>query len=438
MLIGLNFKKKFENEIATWNFYKQGLNTSKILANEIAYNCHYDNYFINCLSLKFLIKEALKAFILSKKVYTVDKNELGADILYLEPEENRKDYSTQSKFFLDKIKNYKIQIIKFDNNYKVERDLKKLPSKIWLFISLFVTIYSKNRKYSLKSFLYYSNRLLESQKFKYDFENCIKIVRPKVLITFYDMKRYGNLATQLCNNAKIKTITQQHAIYFALEDHIFMQPAVNYLNLISNYIFVWGQYTIDQFKGKVSQETKMILAGANHPEYSSDVDFILHNHSSKAFGILFSAEFFSSSNKELFNLSLSLARRLNYKVTIFFHPTNQLELYEEEVCKNYHDIQVDFKSFKINDIDDYDFFCCHTTTLIYPLLKKGKICFRYFDNNLVNLPGPELFFTELESLQNLVLQTKELSTFNIKENLKYVFGNINFDYDSELKKIMYN
>lgn len=438
MLIGNIYKRTFENEINIWDYDVKKIRVSKIIANEIAYNCHYANYFINSLDLKFLVKETLYSIILSKKVYRFNGLKSNIDILYLEPEEDRKDYFIQSKYLLEKITSHTVEVIKFNNNFESEIDLKNIPFKLFFLISSFIRVYSKSKKYPLKNFLYYSNRILESQKFRSNLENCIKKVRPKALITFYDMKRYGNIATQLCNNAKIKTVTQQHAIYFAVEDHFFMQPAVNYLNLVSNYIFVWGQYTIDQFKGKVSQDTKMILAGANHPEYSSDVDFIPQNHSSKAFGILFSAEFFSSSNKELFNLSLSLAKKLNYKVTIFFHPTNQLELYQEEVCKNYQDIQVDFKSFKINDIDDYEFFCCHTTTLIYPLLKKGKICFRYFDNNLVNLPGPELFFTELESLHNLVLQTKELSTFNITENLKYVFGNINFDYDSELKKIMYN
>ncbi len=436
MLIGSQYKENVQNEISTWAFSYNNIDYSKVIANEIAYNKHYVDYYINIQSTHTLVKKCFNVLFKSKRIYSFSEVNSKSRIIYLEPEEFRKDYFLQSNFFISKIFGKNVGIIKYNAVYDERVDMSLLFQKTLVLVYMFLSVFLRKHNYPLKSFLYYIIKILESQRFYYDLKLCLtKCNKPDVFITFYDMKRYGNLGTQLCNYKNIITITQQHAVYFAVNDNVFIQPAMNYLNLISKYFFVWGQYTIDQYSKVLPVQTKMIISGSNHPRYNKEVNFLEKSIENQSFGVLLSSEYFFLSNQALLNLSISFAKSKNYKLTVYYHPTNQLNEYRKHILEIDEEI-IEYREFNDNEIERHEFFCCHTTTLIYSILRKGVLCFRYLDELLINLPGPQYFFTDLSSLERLAFHKPECSKADIIKDLEYVFGNNDFDYSEEINKII--
>lgn len=429
MLIGSTFKKNF---FSTWNYWLklkfQYINYGNILANEIAYKEHIEYHFNT--SSKDLIKNILKNLLRKNSYSNYNfKHSTSQEIIFFGEEDNRQDYKNQCEFVLNSISDLsfcEVEINKIKKyNYK-RTSASDFLQKIFLLISStfnFCFSQQKLNKINFNKFLYFFNLVLYYFDQVKLLDQSIDWRKVKVIITFSDMKEYSNIATQLAKKHNVISLTQQHAVYSVPKENAFSQAAINYLNFNSNYLLGWGEAVAHTLEQVNISDDKILQAGTNVKSFQERINYetLDKTYPQKKIGLILSAEYWKKSNLSILKIANQLAETEGYKVEVLFHPSNNIDEY-----KSKYSFINNFECFqKISNTEkfilDQTFLICHTTTLYFLSLLKGRKCFRYVDDEFIDLYGIDDKFNDMDELQI------KLKNYIITEDLSIEINNL-FDF----------
>lgn len=150
----------------------------------------------------------------------------------------------------------------------------------------------------------------------------------KFVVTFCDAQPYENIAAQYFNIKGVETATLQHGYYLVKDD-----PDINcvvYDNFISDYLFCWGDFTIDEFKRVGIDRRRLINLGS--PKYIDfefkKVNDVIGRKTKKIFGVALEGPSllgYAEYNRELIMFANFLSHRIGYKYIIKRHPSDRQE-----------------------------------------------------------------------------------------------------------------
>ncbi|MBJ6367898.1 hypothetical protein [Snuella sedimenti] len=450
MIVGKGYKKKVSAIWKKWLKVNQsGLNFGRVMANQIFYACHYDNQFSTVSKNKIIkvLAKLLKAVVFTKLETPFHFENTGKSILFFHQEDNRRDYQQQCNYVLDQlVVNYEITEITVDKNKKNKNAIRMKHSfkKIILLFKLFFYTYSSKNYYTSNGIhrnlnfyvisLYYYDyyfRLLEILK---DYEI-------KLLITFCDVKEYANILTQACIRLNVITITQQHALYISVNKNNYSQVVLNYKNLISSYLLAWGKGINKQWKATNFDFSKIVYAGSNLPGHIRSVKVKgISLPLIKKFGVILSAEYWRKTNMEILKIAYQFSIEREYKFEILFHPTNDIGYYRDKL-----DFIEDKHYFQgINNPDNFiidkQFLVCNTTSLYLRCLVNNRKCFRFKDENFIDIGGvDEDIFKNLDDLKKLCFDGmffKNDDYEKINSVLAFHYGNEEMGYEKAIERIL--
>jgi len=447
LIIGPSYKEKFHDCWDRWLKVKHNkINYGMLVANWLAHYCHYPGRLDKEIALSKLFVQCFKALIYFDNSNPFEWSSEGK-ILFMHTEDNRKDYEAQCEYVLFALKEFDVTELKI-NKHKISSSsvfiFSRLPGKIILGCKvLFRVFFTKSlfSRQALKINLHFLIRSFQYHDLSITLKKYPQWTKIKLLITFSDMKEYGNLLTQIAKMYRIKTVTLQHAIYFKFNDTSYSQPVINYENFSSDFIFAWGESLREQWSDTKVKNENIVVAGTNVLSYKKRIeDSNILTSSGKNVGLIMSAEYWHASNIRMLNIALSFCQQHEYTVQILFHPTNNIADYISEFPPlssiTYFQGITDFASF----INGQRFLICHTTTLYLTCLQNAKRCFRFLDDFFIDIGGLDDMFTDISSLSRLFNTGIDFSAEDIKsinKLLEFHFGGANVSYENAVKEIMH-
>ncbi|RED48368.1 hypothetical protein [Seonamhaeicola aphaedonensis] len=449
MTVGLAYKKKVNSIWRKWlKVEHSGLNIGRLMANEIFYVCHYDSKLRKRSKDKTytLILRLLKAVIFTKIETPFDFNSTFKDIFFLHQEDNRKDYQEQCNYVLKQLKNYPFTEIFVNKDKVLKEKIKPVQSfkKVGLLTKLMFYTFSSSSNYdshgAYHNLKFYRNSLLYYDYYLYLFK-VLKEAKIKILITFCDAKEYANLFTQAAINLKAVTVTQQHALYIGMNDSSYSQPVLNYRNLISDYFMAWGKSINEQWNGVGFDFTKIVYSGTNLPkgiDIQEKKGFYMPKKN--VFGVILSAEYWRKSNIEMLEIAHKFSQENSYEFQVLFHPSNKIFEYIDII--NYINENQCFQNLK--NLDDFimekRFILCHTTSLYLRSLINKRKCFRFKDDNFIDVGGmPDDIFESKADFEMKFKNGLEYSNIELNEISSIIashYGEENMNYINALETIL--
>ncbi|WP_371017770.1 hypothetical protein [Pseudalkalibacillus sp. JSM 102089] len=236
-----------------------------------------------------------------------------------------------------------------DYDYIVDNYLKFLPEQTVLKVNKRLSMSGVIFKFfnSVRYFIKISNKttlkkidkikvsllLVKYMKLNTLIEEAIKTRDIILCTTFCDAHPIGNLLVQICKKYKITTATLQHGQYRFLQPGKETPDAEAYKNFISDYMFSWGQATVDEFKKSEVNESRFLKVGAIKP-FSFDNGSFIEESQNGVFGVILNGETYNESNYSLLKNASEIAESLNMKYIVRFHPKNNQNKYKSLLRSN--------------------------------------------------------------------------------------------------------
>jgi len=391
------------------------INMAKVMAARLYSKGFLD--FIKTLLLSllfesnFIYKDSKSDFIISKN-FDSDK---------------RKDYD----FIYKKLKD---TLIDFNEIIFIKRFK---PFYLLLNIKNTIIYYKKNKSTDILfservkiSLLenYFNNLLIKLHSFSFN---------SKVYISFCDSYLEENLAAQFFNYNGTLTATLQHGQYRLNNKGYESTDSESYLNLVSDYIFVWGIKTKHEFlKAGVNPE-KIIVTGALKPFTQNNK--IINHKTIKSFIVFLNGESHVESNYKMILLANEFAELYDFTYVIRPHPMNPLKKYLKKTNYKFNGLV-----YKEDQTFNNDFAIVHSSGIFLELMSKNFPFFHLLDDYLDSIFRNDYNnfsnITELKCLyESLVLDhstfieemTKDYKLFNIASN----FSELDLRYKSAIKSI---
>lgn len=335
----------------------EGINFGSVIATEIydqsiyAYIKHLAKCLLYNFAIEFTGDDKTKLFIYSLN-YT-----------------GRRDYNEIKDLFLEYCPEY--AFVDVDR----VKGKKGITRKI-------ISIIKKSAKYQLNrvpsSFLtailvteYYE--LLKLYRMTVDWE------KVKWLGTFADARCEDNIAAQIGIQKKAKTFTLQHGQYRILRPGFENADAESYKNFISDKLLAWGEATRDEFvKYGIGPERVVPVGALKSFSFNKPLENIVD---SGVFGVIMCGDTYIPSNTEMIKMANEIAKKLNMKYFVRFHPRNDLSLYKPVIDKKY----LEGESSKIGN-EEYanivTFSLIHMTGVFVEMLSINSPIFIYDDHYL--------------------------------------------------------
>lgn len=454
MLIGVEYKKKFETNWGKWlKVNHDKINYGRLLANEISNFCHYDNAENTKVSNIFNeIKKVVIYLIYTPSKLPVnfvsENKDANTSILFFQEEDGRSDYQSQGGYVKEQLLDFNLIESKLDlaklNDKLRYFSFKNLVSKIALLLKLLwyvnpwlkiFTFYNKPKIFHFyyRSLLYHDySRMIQKE------EGIWGNIR--LVLIFSDMKQFGNMFAQIAKLKGLPSATLQHALYIKFPDNIFSQGAINYKNMTADYILAWGESLKVFWKNTEVSQDKMVIAGSNVKECIREItNFKQDLPSDNFFGLILSAEYWRDSNIKMLEIAQNLSDATGIQYEILFHPTNNVENYFEQcqiTPKAFHKKIPDISSF----VRDKIFSICHTTTVYYTVLMNKRRCYRFSDLDFVDTIGLDDIFGNKDELLKRVLakdyclKNEDFEQINVI--LEYHFGGKKNNYKKAIDTIL--
>ena len=342
------------------------------------------------------------------------RQKCNSSILYTKGEGGRKNHDSICSFVKDEIGPC--------SDYTIRELGKKLAFNPLLIISVYVYCFRFLKDYNLnygQKFRFYSfimqycNTIDLLQKYDYSWI--------KKYLCFLNPASFENLITQFMNQKGIVT--------FSLTDGIFMNygnnapvDAVSYHNLSSNYLLMWGQYSVDEYKKIGISSQCLLLAGC--PKHTS-LKKLKPNNPYKKCCVLLARNGYESSNLKLLDILSSFADKIEFDLKL--HPKNDYSKYE--ILANSMHLHVLDSKISIDDClnnDNYDFAIAVNTTSYYEAFINGLPCFRFTDGTFILMEGLNDVFSNQDELIRCINvysnMDRQLYQQEIVSKLEYVMG----------------
>lgn len=265
----------------------------------------------------------------------------------------------------------------------------------------------------------------------------------KLVVTLCDAHQIDNLVAQFFIENKIKTATLQHAHFTYYDKGYENKNTVHYENFISNYILVWGKFTANEFSKKAGIDRNRIIV-AGPPKYINlklpNKEDALFQKNRNSFGLLLDGDIFQGDsrsikrNANLIKMSNLIAKRLDLKYIIKFHPNNTLDDYKAVI--NPETVIGLYKNeLSIRDYVNYvDFSILYKTgvyiellMLLSPFFRLSERCNEFFDFKDIDdfilkyyklLSNKKVWLSKIENTRKYYSHC-----INIEDNYKSFFNN---------------
>lgn len=350
-------------------------------------------------SIKGLIKELVLLFGFDFKViYTNNSITERRYLIYTLRNANRLDYDEIVDMFMELNPGFnKVEIIQY-------KSLKNLLVKtIELIKNLFRYIVKRVDNPLHVALIATKYRILYNKLKKEAFLN-----NADLIITFCDAHPSDNLVTQMAKIKKIITGTLQHGQYRILSHGNENADAEAYENFISDYLFAWGQATVDEFI-KVNISRKRLLKTGALRAFSRNKrrKFNLDN---KVFGVVLCGETYSTTNINMIKLANQFYHIYGLKYFLRMHPRNPQNKYLSHVTEG---ALVGYSNNISNDeyASMIDFSLVHMTGVFVELLSMNTPIAIYKDRYLEEIfridPYCVTNIEELSGFYNRLLNNTE-------------------------------
>lgn len=355
--------------------YKKANNLKKII-NQLTnrYNVHWGNVLSlelwrMCTARFNLLKLFAGTLFYEFNQYILTSAKSDILIEYSIKEWNRKDYDEIINNLEKGLRNFdKLEVLgkkrRFLNIYKL----------------IIVGYYSiKIRGLNFRERFIAANLIARRTGLARKYERIFENNRYKVVITFCDAHITSNLLVQVARKYGVETITLQHGQYVFYEPGTEVVHCETYENFISDYMFVWGEHTVEQLTKANIPRNRLIITGALKNTNSPSTN----NVNKKVFGVVLSNAEMTSSNIELIKIANQVSEKLGCKYLIKPHPLDNPKKYSkiiderklsEPIQKN-----MDLRSY----IEKVDFNLIHLSSVYIELLQFASPVFIY--NNEYNL-----------------------------------------------------
>lgn len=362
--------------------------------------------------VKWLIKSFYK--LIEKYTYKHDIQSVDNKYVFSYFYPDRKDHlELFNKVFqqFSQVENQKITYDNFNKKFSIDRDFFRRIKKLKL-LGLYKCIRRQNI-YSAEFCLFLVAVIYQISYFIDEAKNIITKGKPQAYISFCDVHIYENIITQLMKAKGIKTFTLEHGIYFKYNKNIQNVNILAYVNFVSDYMLVWGDYTKkEMMKGNIPSE-KLVIVG--NPLYN--MDYIEIDKKYDFFVIFLSQELYYESNLKMLEICNQFSERFNIKYKVKLHPSNKIGKYKEIINKEYCIEIYKDEIYAKELIKQGDFIILHSTTLYIDALFIGKKVFRY--NDIYALPF-NVANDKFETLTELIDLTEKSKRNNKKALEQYV------------------
>lgn len=349
-------------------------------------NIDFYKYVIANKNRKDVLKLCFKELIFFKKSVCYPKSFEQIDYLFL-TSLVREDYvSIFSSIYKANTSKSKMWFVL--SKKKCFLNLKPLLILL-IYMPIFIKILFYKNKYYIN--IYLILKIIGDLEYYFLFRK----LKFKFLTVFADMQPVENLMVQFSNKLNIPTATMQHGLYVDYLNDKKNINVVNYKNVQSRYFLAWGQDTANlinryhdsiliQICGKPIVYPKRKLSGCDY------------------FTVVFDHNFFIEENKKLLSLAYEVARRINIKVNIRFHPNNLRKWFFIDKNLSIENAKIENSLFVIG----------HTTTMLFESMHMGIPTFKFRTNCLTNFTDECLKFSTADELIEKIHKFKH---FNFKQ-----------------------
>ncbi|MDJ0582640.1 hypothetical protein [Crocosphaera sp.] len=415
--------KKIKNKLS---YQYQGYNLGEIIAFDIIYHIYFER--------KNDLEDQAYRIILSQikqHPYIDNLQDIcehpGVVFTIPKTQSRRNDYCELIELTSQKIN----KSVNFILDMKIDSKSIPLFSKSFLlFLITFLNNFIKLFKLlSIKEILMFSCRLQFYRNFidaleSID-ENKVKI---KKYIAFNGALNYENILVKFCQKRDIPTYSLQHAIM----DRYFLNKSsppydlINIENLQTDYLLCWSQNTINQIRKSSMTSAELLLVG--NLKYSKwKIEEIKQSFRK---GLVF----LGGKGDDLINLEvIEIIKKLSKirgDIEFYFklHPQNLNEKYYKKITEE-HSINVVQTNEILSNLlinSDFDFTISYntTTTVYYESLCYGLPCFRYNQEQTVNVYGLENDdFSTVEELVQRILYFQQIDPSMLLEKIQKMLQN---------------
>lgn len=379
--------------------------------------------------IKYKIALIIRSLI-TKFKFKYKKNNNPIFLMYAFKDANRKDFDYITDKFCE---------LSGSDKFYVRIEYSKFIRIIK--ISCIKNYYKKLKKIEYISFL--DKILICSLIARYDelreiFE--VKVNEFDVIVTFCDAHPIDNLLAQIANNREKVTATLQHGQYKVISKGNEIADVELYLNFISNYLFAWGQKTVDEFS-KIGIDPKRILKVGALKEFSYNkfIERELRDKENGIFGVILDADQYMESNIELIKLANKIAKEYKIKYVVRLHPRNNLKKYKRYLLDNFVNEIIEGVS-NIEYVSKVDFSIIHLAGVYIELLSmnvpffilEDKFTEDIFKDNLLNFSNYE----EFNKVYNYFVNNKDEFYYKLKKKYEdFNSYNIEYNYKKYLERI---
>jgi hypothetical protein len=254
-------------------------------------------------------------------------------------------------------------------------------------------IFTIDKEYSLIDRLIIYVRLLSLLKFLDE----VKTLEFKYLVVYSDVQPLEEIIIQYAKLEKIKTISLQHGLYIEYK-HLPNINMLNYLEIPSDVFLAWGNHTKKLIE-KYNEDVSVQICGK--PLVNNNCYRELEE---KFITLILDQPLFMKYNELLIDIGTKVAKQLNYKLNVRFHPTDNKENYK--LNKLYID--------ENKNITESQLILGHTSTMMYELLVQGLTVFKLKSDIPSNELPYELTFSSAEELEKIMLIKQDFKKIGLQ------------------------
>jgi hypothetical protein len=255
-------------------------------------------------------------------------------------------------------------------------------------------------------FIHYANILGEIEQ--------INLTGVKKYLSMCSVLDVENLLTQYMKKQGIETFSLQEGVYYIFKANTPLD-AVSYENFETDHLLSWGQYSVNQYIEYGIQEKCMIVAG--YPKNVIRYQMKRDNCFKKAI-VLLARSSYNTSNFSLLNILQKYSGE--YQFFLKFHPTCDIELYQNYLNPNIEIIPSEQTVNYCLNNDAFDFAIAVNTTAYYEALMRGIPCLRFTDKTFDLTYGyNDAFFNE-KDFYSKINEIKNSDFCDYQNNVNFI------------------
>jgi hypothetical protein len=399
----------------TYTYYKHQEQRSKL------------NRFLTIIKCLFLREKI--------KLGNTGKNKVFATYFML-----RKDHQEMVRRALEKFSSEELFL--FDGyEYKQKKNLFKYSFRIPnIFLLMYIS--KKFRKAKLKEILnenyglFIVKTFLRFRQIDY-FKKIIERLNPRAYVAFCSSAFPEEaIFTLLSKQRGIPTFTLQHGFYSPPKKE-FSPIAIQNENVISDYMFVWGENSKKNIKDYVEEKAKIIIAG--NPKYKI-IPSELKPFNLEKITFFLSVPPNEESNKKIVRILNEFAKKNpNIRIKLKLHPFDDPKNYMDLVTEK--NVIFEEKTVTVQGLlQESDLIVTHYTTIALEALFYNKPIFRFDDASSLHFWNNSQ--DEFSNLKEFEAKIKKLHDFKeLKKLIKFyqeeLLKNFYFEKNKEPSQVYY-